>query len=213
MHESNIDYLVLGPIETNTYFVSDPDTGECVIIDPAANPEAIISKLEKDRLKLTAMLLTHGHFDHIMAVNELKRKYGVPVYVHEAESVIMEDPGGGLMRIGLSDIIVRDYGTVHDGDTLNLAGARWKVIHTPGHSAGSVCYCLPDEKVIFSGDTLFLRSFGRTDLKTGNFREIINSLTNILFKIPDDDIDVYPGHGGFTTLGYEKKHNDILIDS
>lgn len=213
MYGLNIDRMVLGPIETNTYIVRNDKTGECVVIDPADSPEKIVDRLERNGLKPAAILLTHGHFDHIMAVNALKDRYDIPVYAHRDEAWLLANPAAGLMIHNLESRAVTEYSPVKHGDVLNLAGFRWKVIHTPGHSAGSVCYYIEDGKVIFSGDTLFRRSYGRTDLKTGSYRDIVSSLKDRLFTIPDDEVQVLPGHGGSTDLGYEKKHNDILIDS
>ncbi len=213
MYGLNIDRMVLGPIETNTYIVSNDKTGECVVIDPADSPEKIVDRLERNGLKPAAILLTHGHFDHIMAVNALKDRYDIPVYAHRDEAWLLANPAAGLRIHNLESRAVTEYSQVKHGDVLNLAGFRWKVIHTPGHSAGSVCYYIEDGKVIFSGDTLFRRSYGRTDLETGSYRDIVSSLKDRLFTIPEDEVRVLPGHGGSTDLGYEKKHNDILIDS
>ena len=212
MHRLKLDYKVLGPIATNVYFAGNPETNECVIIDPAAKAGEIISKLQEDAFKPVAILLTHGHFDHIMAVNELKEKYGIPVYAHEAESEMLAHPSAGFFPRSLDDKAVTEYIPLKDGQVIELIGYKWTVIHTPGHSAGSVCYYIPEEQVMFSGDTLFRRSYGRTDLETGSYKEIIDSLVNKLFKIDDDAVEVFPGHGESTDLGYEKQYNDILID-
>lgn len=211
MHRLKLDHKVLGPIGTNVYFVSNPYTGKCVIIDPAANAGEIYKKIEEDGLKPEAVFLTHGHFDHIMAVNELKEKYGIPVYAGEAERDMLAHPSAGFFPKGLDEKAVTDYIPLKDGQEIDVAGFRWKVIHTPGHSSGSVCYYIPDEQVMFSGDTLFRRSYGRTDLETGDDQQITDSLINKLFMIDDDSVEVFPGHGEFTELGYEKKYNDILM--
>ena len=212
MHGLTIDHLVLGPVSTNVYIVSNPETKECVIIDPATNPSTILKKMEGAGLKLKAILLTHGHFDHILAVNDIEELTGVPVYAHADERQILAHPDVGLMYRDLSDKAVTDYTEVHDNDVLDLIGFKWKVIHTPGHSAGSVVYYVESEKLMFSGDTVFRRGYGRTDLLTGSFEDISKSIKEKIFTIPDDDIDILPGHMEFTTLGFEKKHNMILSD-
>ncbi|MDO4938920.1 MAG: MBL fold metallo-hydrolase [Lachnospiraceae bacterium] len=213
MHRLNIEHMVLGYVATNVYIVSNTETKECVIIDPAANPSEILKRIEKDGLNTKAILLTHGHFDHILAVNDIAEITGAPVYAHADEKKVLADPGVGLLLRDVADKAVTDFLPVKDGDILDLIGFKWKVIHTPGHSAGSVCYYIESEKVMFTGDTVFRGSYGRTDLFTGSFDDIARSIKEKIFTIPEDDTDLLPGHGEFTDLGYEKRHNEILMDT
>lgn len=204
--------MVLGPIGTNTYIPSNPETGECVLIDPAAKPNEIALHLKEKGLALKAILLTHGHFDHILAVKGLKEKFDIPVYAHGSEADILAHPELASIPLDLRGLGVEDYTPVKDGEVLDLIGFKWKVIHTPGHTCGSVCYYIEEENVIFSGDTIFRQTYGRTDFPTGCFSEIVDSIKNKVFAKLDGDVDIFPGHGESTTLEYEKKHNDILMD-
>jgi glyoxylase-like metal-dependent hydrolase (beta-lactamase superfamily II) len=153
-------------------------------------------------LRPVAILLTHAHNDHFDGVDGLRKRYGdLPVYIGELETDLLAD--GTLNNpFGDSEGLTADH-TVRDGQILELAGLTLKVIHTPGHTAGSVCYYFEQEKILVAGDTLFFRSYGRTDLATGSDQDMFDSLAKLLTGLPED-VQVLPGHGRTTTIGYEK---------
>lgn len=201
--------LVLGPVSTNCYFLINKVTKETIIIDPADRADRIIEKLSGEQLMPVAILLTHGHFDHIMAVEEVRSTYSIPYYIHETDAELMEDPGLNGSFLLNRDIAAKRDRVLKDKEVLTLAGFSIEVIHTPGHTAGSVCYYIPDEKALFSGDTLFCNSVGRTDLPTGSDTVILASIEERLLPLPEDT-RVYPGHGMMTTIGHEKENNPYL---
>jgi glyoxylase-like metal-dependent hydrolase (beta-lactamase superfamily II) len=204
-----IEHYVVGIVGTNCYFAIHPDTEECLVIDPGDQGEQLAEKLRAEGLTPRAILLTHGHFDHIMGVEALRREFSIPVYVHEADQDLLEDPklNSGAM-IGQSVSVTADH-TVRDGETLELAGFKVKVLHTPGHTPGGVCYYFPEEEVVFSGDTLFCDSVGRTDLPGGSTSDLVRSIREKVFSLPDLTL-VYPGHGEPTKIGYEKQNNPFV---
>lgn len=202
-----VQTLQLGPVQTNCYIIEQPERKEAVLIDPADNAEYIKDYLDKKELVPIAILLTHGHFDHIMAVNELSSYYRVKKYASLQEKEVLENASlncsnGFLMR---SYTVCADE-FFQDRDVLSLAGLNFQVLATPGHTIGSVCFYLEEEKIVFSGDTLFESSIGRTDLPTGNEGRLIQSIKEKLLPL-DDEVIVFPGHGGKTTIGYERKNN------
>lgn len=201
--------LVVGPVATNCYIVSDENTKEAFIIDPGAEPERIIDKVKEIGVSVKAILLTHGHFDHISAVNELKREFGVDVYIGQEDADLMAD-----MELNVSYMFGMPYAAradkiLRDGDVLEIAGFSIKVLFTPGHTKGGICFYLEKENVAFSGDTIFQQSVGRTDFPTGSARVLSESIKNKLFILPED-LQLFPGHGDSTTVGYEKKYNMFL---
>lgn len=209
MSQYKIKLLVLGQVSTNCYTLYKEDSKKAVLFDPADAPEQIEAVLTQLGLELEAILLTHGHFDHIMAANCLKDMYGVPVIAHEEEAEVAGDCALNLsvqFGGGYSTVVDR---TVKDGETLSLAGFSMKVLHTPGHTKGSACYYLEQEGILFSGDTLFAASVGRSDFPTGSGSELIRSIRTKLAVLPDDT-EVYPGHGEQTDIGYEKHHNPFI---
>ena len=158
MANAQIEWMVLGMVSTNTYLVKNQDTGELLIIDPADAAGRIQEKIGRMEGRPAAILLTHGHFDHIMGIGDLRIEFPVPVYAHEGDRETLLDPSLNL-SISYTDGYTFDGATyVRDGQTLELAGASFQVIHTPGHTPGGVCYYLENEKVLFSGDTLFQNS-------------------------------------------------------
>lgn len=201
----DVDRLILGPIDTNVYIVSNRKTGEAVIIDPGAKPQEIINCVKKYHFEPKAVLLTHGHFDHLLAVNDIAHEYDIPTYASEKDDELIKKPN--FMGHDFSRHAVERYVPI-EGSELDLIGFKWKVIRTPGHSPGSVCYYIEDEKLLFSGDTLFRGSYGRTDFDGGSTEEIVSSINDRLFVLPDD-VNVFPGHGEETTLGREKTYNAI----
>ncbi|SHO50700.1 MBL fold metallo-hydrolase [Anaerocolumna xylanovorans] len=201
-----IKNLVLGPVSTNCYFLINEQTKETIIIDPADSPQRICEKISGEQLMPVAILLTHGHFDHIMAVEEVGRTYSIPHYIYETEAELMESPELNASLMINGDITVKRDRVLKDKEVLTLAGFTIEVIHTPGHTAGSVCYYIQEEKALFSGDTLFYNSVGRTDLPTGNGAALIKSVKERLFNLPEDT-GVYPGHGMMSSIGYEKNNN------
>jgi len=158
-----------------------------------------------------AVVLTHGHFDHILAVEEIRRAFKeITVYAAEKEAKLLGDPRLNLTASYGTGVTLSPDHLVKDGDILELAGFKWQVIETPGHTEGSVCLWIKEEEVLISGDTLFAESLGRTDFPTGSSADIIRSIKERLFVLPDDTM-VYPGHGEPTTIGHEKTHNPVAF--
>ena len=199
MGQIEIKSMTLGMVATNCYLIINKETKEALLIDPADNALRISNVIEENVCTLKAILLTHGHFDHIMALNELKKRYNVPVYAHEEEEDVLKQSS-----LNMSGMIGQIYTTqadiyVKDGEHLKLAGLDIIVLHTPGHTKGGVCYYLPEEKVLMSGDTLFHCSIGRTDFPTGSMSQLVRSVKEQLFVLPDD-VQVYPGHDSVTSI-------------
>ena len=202
--------ILVGIVGTNCYIVYDKDTKEAVVIDPGAEEERIISFIEEEGLKPEAILLTHGHFDHILAVPALVEKYKIPLYAAKEEREMLGDGELNLSGRDPEDSVeIKEFIPLHDGEELEFLGRKWKVITSPGHTKGSVCYFLAGEiPYLFSGDTLFLESYGRTDLFSGSEKDIIKSIREKLFLLPDDTL-VFPGHEESTTIRNEKNYNPV----
>ncbi len=200
----NICKMVLGSVKTNTYLVYSED-GEGVIIDPADSADIIKTEVSNLSINIKGIILTHGHFDHIGAANELRSHYNVKIYAHEKEEIILESGSNNLSFMSGERFTIEADRYLKDDARFELAGFDIMLIYTPGHTIGSACYLISkdDEKVLMSGDTLFLDSHGRFDFPTGSYPMIISSIKEKLLKL-DDDLDVYPGHNEQTTIGNEK---------
>ncbi len=210
MGKLKIESMELGWVATNVYVVSNTESGECLIIDPAAKAEKIIACIEEGGYQPRAILLTHGHADHILAVDELRDRYGIPVYMSEDEKELIADAEhNGAMMLFRKNITTHGDIFLQDGQELELLGCRFRVLATPGHTRGSLCYYEAEEKLLFTGDTLFKNSYGRYDLYSGNGTALRESILNKLFVL-EDEVRAFPGHMAPTTIGYEKKYNPIL---
>lgn len=190
-----IKSMVLGPVQTNCYFLINDETKEVLIIDPADNAAGIEGWIREEGLEPRAILLTHGHFDHILGVEGLRKAFDIPVYAGKNEADVLKDPRKNVSPMLGRSVSVSADRLLSDNEIFTLAGIRMQVFFTPGHTEGSVCFYLPDEKKLFSGDTLFEASVGRTDFPTGSSRQLVDAIKTRLF-ILDDDVMVYPGHGG-----------------
>ena len=209
MAKLQVERVILGMIQTNSWFAVNKETKEVIFIDPADGAEKIFEKVEKMGLKPAAILLTHGHFDHIGAVDKVRKQYGISCYAHETETEVLENPSYNCSaRYGRGYTVQADH-LLKDRQVLTLAGMEIHVLHTPGHTQGCVCYYFPEDGVLFAGDTLFQSSIGRTDLPTGSMSALVRSARRLLEKLPEET-EVYPGHGGTTTIGWEKKYNPFL---
>ena len=194
-----------GILQANTYVLIDEETKEAAIIDSGGEFEIINDALEKYGAKLKYILHTHAHFDHVMGEKEAQERTGLPVYVHEDDKILLENlkRQAAFFRIGEAEA-PENIKTFDENTVFKLGNQEIKVIHTPGHTPGSVCFLVGD--ALISGDTLFYGSIGRTDFEGGSFAQISDSIQNKLFKL-DENITVYPGHDAQTTIGYEKKYN------
>ena len=202
--------FVLGPVATNCYIGINEETKECFIVDPATCPPEFVSYIKNAGLTVKAVLLTHGHFDHIIGLDALLKEFPVPVYAHEAERDVLESEqlNSSASMLGQPySFSGADF--VTNRQELRIAGFEIRVVYTPGHTIGGCCYYIEKEKALFSGDTLFRGSVGRTDLPTGSMGQLVSSVRDRLFVLPDDT-KVYPGHMEETTIGYEKKYNPFI---
>lgn len=205
-----IKLMVLGPVATNCYLFYNSSTKEAVIIDPADKASVIKQFIEEEGLQLKAILLTHGHFDHIGAAKELKEHYGVKIYAHKLEDDVLSNPLINLSAgMGRNSVSFNADELISDNQILELIGLSIKVLHTPGHTVGGVCYYIESEGILFSGDALFACSIGRTDFPGGSSSQLINAIRDKLMVLPDDT-KVFPGHGEQTYIKYEKSHNPFI---
>ncbi len=193
----NVEILPLGAYQTNCYLAWGEGSDDCIVIDPGYTPEIVLGKASDLGKTVCAVLLTHGHFDHVGGVKGIAERLGCPVYIHEKELSQPEEMTAGPLYYTCA------YG---EGDVLTLAGLSMRVLHTPGHTQGSVCLLVED--TMFSGDTLFMESCGRTDLPGGNWSQMMASLDRL--KNLPGDYRVYPGHGPATRLSEERQFNPYM---
>lgn len=203
--------FVIGALEDNNYLLIDEisETKEAVLIDCTEENAEIENVLKEYGAELKYILLTHGHFDHVLGVNAFKSKYpNCKVLVHEDDKQLLDSIEGFSQKFGIGSVEIQKVdGYLKDGDVLKFGGQEIKVLHTPGHTKGGACYLVDDK--IFTGDTLFYESVGRTDLPDGHFGQIKSSIENKLFTL-DENVKVYPGHGPSSTIGHEKVNNPFL---
>lgn len=200
-----IKQYTLGPIENNNYLVVDETTKDATLIDATGMSDELVKDVENLNCDVKYILLTHGHFDHITGVQELKKYFGAKVLMNELDMDWVKNINLVLPQFDISPVeipVIDEF--INDGDKIKIGGLIFKVISTPGHTKGGVCYLI--ENVLFSGDTLFRDCVGRCDLPGGNYKDIQKSIREKLFTLPEDTI-VYPGHGAPTSIGYEKEFN------
>ena len=214
-----IDRLVLGEFETNCYILRSSDkTTDCLIIDTGLDVRDLLTFLERSKLTPKALIITHGHIDHIAGVGKLRERFpGIAVYIHKLDADTLTDSTSNLsfMLDSANSQANQTFSTekadylVDEPDVIEAAGIKLKVLHTPGHTPGGMCLYCEDENAVFVGDTLFADSVGRTDFPGGNMRQLIEGIKTKLLTLPDDTV-VYAGHGNRTTIGREKTHNPFL---
>ena len=190
----DLQEMTLGQVQTNCYLIGNEKTKEAVVIDPADEGAYIAKRLRSLGYELKAILLTHGHFDHITGAEELRSLTGAEIYAYEGEKELLADPKLNCSSIAGHTVSLIPDKFFKDKDQLELAGFTFEVLFTPGHTSGSVCFYLKSEGILFSGDTLFQESVGRSDLPTGNGRRLVKSVNERLLPL-GEDILVYPGHG------------------
>ena len=202
--------LPLGPLQTNAYILSHSN-GDCLVFDPGSEGGRLIDYIEQKGYKPIAILLTHAHFDHIGAVDDVRNRWNTPVYIHDKEKDWLGDPlqngshffiGEGI-RIKPADVIITNE------QKINIGGFTLQVLETPGHSPGSVSYYCEEVEAVFSGDALFAGSIGRTDLPGGDYEQLLGSIHDKLLQLPEETV-VLSGHGPETTIGREMDSNPFL---
>lgn len=204
-----IERFAIGSMGTNCYLIENENTKEMILVDPAICPDGLMEYVKSSGYTPKAILLTHGHFDHVMGIDGWVKEYGIPVYLQEEEREVLARPEWNLSSAFGPSYDYHAVDTLKDGEWITLAGYEIKVLHTPGHTQGGCCYYIPAESVVISGDTLFYRSVGRSDFPTGDTLTLMRSIQEKLFTLPDDVI-VYPGHGDATRMGDEKKKNPFV---
>ena len=206
-----VETFPVGPLGCNCAVVADPRTREAVVLDPGDEPDRILSVLGRNDLRAVALVHTHAHFDHVGVSARVKRETGAPILLHESDLPLYErlEEQGRLFGLatGAPDVVDR---FLADGDRVTCGSGFLEVLRTPGHTPGSVCFRLGGESpLLFSGDTLFRRSIGRTDLRGGSMPDILSSITKRLLTLPGD-LAVLPGHGEATTIAEEARLNPFV---
>lgn len=205
-----ITNLPSGALQANTYLAVDEKTNEGFIVDPGGYNKVLTKEVRDNDVNIKYIILTHGHSDHICGVNEHKAEFpDAKIVAYNDEEAMLENPnlnqspGFGVPYSTKADILVSD------GDELKVGDVTLKFIHTPGHTEGGMCIYVKEAKALFSGDTLFRQSIGRTDFPGGSYKEIMDSIRKKLFLLPDDT-NVFPGHMGMTSIGFEKENNPFV---
>lgn len=210
MSDIKIGRMTLGVCATNCYFLYRENAKEVVFVDPGDRGADIFEALKKKGLQVAAILLTHGHFDHIWGAQKLRELSGAKIYALDAERVVCQDAYVNVSAQAGRKATIDPDEWLTDGQELTLADIALKVIATPGHTIGSCCYYVPEAGFLIAGDTLFSGSVGRTDFPTGSMSKLIRSIKEKLFVLPDET-KVYPGHGEETSIGEEKQFNPYCV--
>ncbi len=199
--------VTVGMLEVNAYLVWNQGNESCLIIDPGDDSELLLQRLQELGVSPVGILLTHGHVDHIRGVGDLAAAHNVPVFVHSEDQGLYASPDNALMPWLPAAAHLPAIGVVPN----DLPGLEFRVIHTPGHTRGGCCYYFPNAEILFSGDTLFRRGIGRTDLPGGDSDTLLRAIREKLLVLPENTM-VYPGHGPATTIGREAATNPFLVD-
>jgi hydroxyacylglutathione hydrolase len=204
------EILIVGPLQCNCSILGDEASREAIVVDPGDNISRIVATLEKHQLTLKQIIVTHAHIDHIAGAQRLKQLTGAPVLYNQNDLplVKMMDVQAGWLDIPTPDVAPPDA-SLEDGQVVSITGLTGSILHTPGHTEGSVCLYLPQQSLLLAGDTLFAGSIGRTDLPGGNTQKLIQSIHDSLLSLPDE-VTVVPGHGVNTTIGIERESNPFL---
>lgn len=201
-----IKTVVTGQLAENCYLVWD-ENKKAIVIDPGDNAKELIAQIEQENLFVEKILLTHGHYDHVGAVNELKNFTNAEVVAHEKEKELLKNPSLSLSIYAGADFSMPEVDSfVTEGDVISVGSLNFRVIHTPGHTEGGMC--LYGDNVLFSGDTVFYTTLGRWDFPTGNLAKLGDSILHKIFTLPEETV-IYSGHGEKTTVAEEKIHNEV----
>lgn len=206
-----IMYMVLGPFMTNTYILYNEETMEGLVVDPSFSPEQYIKAIEEKKIHLTSIFLTHAHVDHMAGMNELRKAFPeARMYMDKRDRPFLRDPERNLSYMFPTPTLVDDADVwVKDGDEIETSGYTFQVIDTSGHTPGGISFYLKKKDIVFTGDSLFQGSIGRTDFPGGSMKELTGSIRKNLFALPDSTV-VLSGHGEQTTIGQEKRTNPFL---
>jgi len=207
-----VDRLILGAYETNCYILRETAAArDCLIVDPGLGASQLINFLKEHELNPVAVVLTHGHIDHIAGIAALRTEFAdINVYVHKLDAKMLTEADHNLSTLaGVSFSADPADLIVEGGDVIEQVGIKLQVLHTPGHTPGGICLYSKEERIVFTDDTLFADSIGRTDFPNGSMAQLLNGIKEKLFTLPDET-KVYPGHGPITTIAREKEHNQFF---
>ncbi len=204
-----LETLTVGPVQANCYLIGCEKTAAGIIIDPGDEAARILQAVQSRGLKISHILLTHAHFDHFMAADAVAEATGAPLALHPADLPLLQ-AGGGAAAFGLPSPVIRQPEIwLAEGDGITCGTLNFRVLHTPGHAPGHVCFYEPEQGILFAGDVLFAGSIGRTDLPGGDYETLMDSIAHKLMTLPDET-QVYPGHGPRTGIGVERVSNPFL---
>jgi hydroxyacylglutathione hydrolase len=201
----------VGPLQCNCSIIGDETTREAMVIDPGDQIEDVLSLIRKHNLRVQQIVITHAHIDHVGGAMKLRAATGAPILLNQNDYALLKiiDEQAAWVGMAAPGAVEIDQ-SVSTGDTIKAGSHTATVLHTPGHTEGSICLYFPDEKIVIAGDTLFAGSIGRTDLPGGSMQKIMQSLHNTVLALPNDTT-VVPGHGELTTIGEERKTNPFLV--
>lgn len=209
MGKMKINHYVVGPVQTNCYFVVNDETKEMICIDPGASANKLAEIARKEGFKPVAVLLTHGHFDHAAGAEEFAKEFDIKIYAYEKEKDTLKDPELNVSWMMGDKLVFSADEFLKDEQEIDIAGFHIRVLFTPGHTPGGCCYYFPYEEVLFSGDSLFCQSIGRTDFKKGSMSDLVRAIKEKLLVLPERTT-VYPGHNDVTSIENERMYNPYL---